>query len=270
MSKKIVLGRFDLDPNYNRVEDVRKNIEAYRAEVYRQLECVDSMSDATLQLVGMFSMIDSMAQEWTNYPLGNVSEVFCRFVLSHQSKYDYLDKVEPVTLFYHVEDQIDESILIPGFPPEKEVSLKSLGYLDMRLLQDVLRSEKADEILKYLAAKKGDLFANKKANEHRLISLIYRMRCKTTHEMTGLGEETWHYKNCKINEPYYRDIGRIYTFESDVVSDDVCELSIPNNFIRTILADCIDGYLSECAAQCRVPFINNEMTRKHRLSWYDK
>ncbi len=57
MPEKTVLGKFDLDPNYNRVEDVRKSIEGYRAEVVRKLEFIDSINDVTLQLLGMFSMI---------------------------------------------------------------------------------------------------------------------------------------------------------------------------------------------------------------------
>jgi len=271
MRKKKVIGKFEIDPNYDHEEDVRKTIKEFRIYAYRKLEKIDSISDMKLQLVGMFSMIDSMAQERTNYPGGtNNCKVFCDFVLSLKSRYNYLGKVEPVTLFYHVEDQIGEKILIPGFPPEKEVSLDSLGKLDLRLVKDIIDSEKAIEILNYLALNKNHKFAEETAKQYRLINLIYRMRSKVTHEMTGLGQEAWHYSDYKIEEPYYCEIGRIYDSANDVISDEVCELSIPNRFIRNILVDCIEGYLSECSAQCRVPFENNTMTRKHRLSWYDK
>ena len=270
MPKKIILGPFEYNPNFNRAEYIREKIDEFRTRMDDLLQYVDSMSNATLQLIAMFSIIDSMAQEWRNYPDGKCKEAFCAFVLNHQSKYDYLDKVEPVTLFYHVEDQLAESVSIPGLPAEKEVTLNSLGVLDMRLLRDVLPSGKSEEILKYLATKKGGDFADKKAKEHRLISLIYRMRSKATHEMTGLGAEIGPHSNDKVNEPYYMDINTTDINENNMLSYDAYELAIPNGFIRSILGDCIDSYLSECTAQLRLPFNNNKLMRKHRLSWYDK
>ena len=271
MRDKRALGKFELDPNYNRAEDIRNSIETFRTEAYRKLNYLDTITDATFQLLGLFSMIDSMAQEWSEYDHSkNPGEHFCDFVLKHQHKCDYLDKVDPATLYYHVEELIGELPPFPSISPVKKVSLDSLGCLDMRLAKDVIKANKADEILKHVALKKGDDFAKQKAKEHRLIALIYRMRSKAVHEMTGLGEEAWHNKEYNFKEPYYRVIGRIYEAGFNIISDDVCELSIPNCFIRSILADCLDGYLTECAALGKRPFENNLMTRKHRLSWYDK
>ena len=111
----------------------------------------------------------------------------------------------------------------------------------------------------------------KMAKEHQLIFLLYRMRNKAVHEMSGLGE-IWHLekKDVMPTEPYYRDVGRGYVQSGEWVSDDVIELVIPNVFVRNILADCIDGYIADCRENGHFPFSNNHMTRKHKLSWYDK
>ena len=129
---------------------------------------------------------------------------------------------------------------------------------------------KAQEILQYIEQKKGAVAATKLAQEHQLISLLYRMRSKAVHEMSGLGEE-WNNeeKHMLPVEPYYRDVGRGYVQGEEWISDNAIELVIPNVFIRNILADCIEGYLEDCKIAKRFPFSNNHMTRKHKLSWYD-
>lgn len=261
---------FVVDPNYDEKEGVVRSIKQLKQELDKQIACIDSICDSTMQLICMFSLIDCLAQEWAGYPTRDSKGTFCDFVLTHQKTYDYLDEVEPVTLYYRVEDLIDESSILPGFPPEKEISLESLGNLDSHMLKEVLQSKTSEKILEYVRTKKGAQFAEQKGKEHRLIELIYRMRSKATHEMTGLGQESVLKKQYQFIEPYYRDVSRMYVLNGKVVSDYVCELLIPNHFIRTILVDCIDSYFAECRNQCREPFSNNEITRKHRLSWYDK
>ena len=89
--------------------------------------------------------------------------------------------------------------------------------------------------------------------------------------MSGLGE-AWQNeeKHMLPTEPYYRDVGRSYVQGEEWVFDNAIELVIPNVFIRNILVDCIEGYLEDCKKAQRFPFSNNHMTRKHKLSWYDK
>lgn len=265
-----VLGDFVVSPDYDSDAALLECIDEVRQEFVDRLASIDAITDRTMQLICMFSMIDRLAQEWANYPTRDSKETFCQFVLEHQRAFDYLEQVEPVTLYYRVEDMIDESPMLPGFPPEKEVSLESMGYLDSRLVKNILHYKKSDEIVEYIQQKRGEAFAMQKAKEHRLIELIYRMRSKATHEMTRLGQELNSKKPYRLTEPYYRDVSRLYVQNGKVVSDNICELVIPNAFIRTLLTDCMDGYLAACLVQKREPFSNNPMTRKHWLSWYDK
>ena len=266
-------GKFEIDPAYDEAKDLAKRIDDVRAFLEKELAAIDDIEDITFQLIGIFAMIDCLAQEQANYPQGlwAAKNAFCQFVLKHQKQCDYLEEVEPVTLYYHVEDLIDEVVLLPGFPPEKEVSIEDLGYLYGERVKDILSRGKSEEILSYIEAKKGREFADKKAKDHQLISLLYRMRSKAVHEMSGLGE-IWHLekKGPTPAEPHYRDVGRGYVQGEEWVSDNVIELVIPNIFVRNILSDCIDGYLLDCRETKRFPFSNNHMTRKHKLSWYDK
>ena len=263
-------GAFIVDSNFNEEKFLEHSINELRIFLYNELAHIDEIKDITLQLVCMFSLIDQLAQEQANYPQGKgTAEAFKQFVLKHQKQCDYMDSVEPVTLYYRVEDAIDEASILPGFPLEKEVSLESLGNLDSVLVKDIIFSKKSFEILDYIKRKKGDKFANQKKNEHKFVSVLYRMRNKAVHEMSGLGETKNIKDESNYAEPFYRDVGRIYRIDDDTVMDDVVELVVPNIFVRNILVDCIEGYLEDCIINNHFPFSNNEMTRKCRLSWYD-
>lgn len=270
MPKQTIHEKFEVDPNYDEKEDLAKEISAFQALFDKELAFIDSIEDQTFQLICMFAMIDQLAQEESNYSPDS-RNTFCQFVLKHQKQCDYLEEVEPITLYYRVEDIIDKIIPLPGFPPEKEISLDDFVYLHAVKVKSILCKGKSEKLLSYITRKKGAAYAAKLEKEHQLISLLYRMRSKAVHEMSGLGESLSAInRDYKPKEPYYRDVIRSYVQDGNWVSDDVIELVIPNGFIRSILIDCIDGYLSNCKETNRFPFSNNHMTRKHLLSWYDK
>lgn len=269
MPQKTVNEKITVDSEYDEVQHLVSDISNARSYLNKLLVLVDGIEDTTLQIISMFSLIDMLAQEQANYP-PDFKSAFREFVLKYQKQCDYLEEIEPVTLYYRVEDLIDEVEFMPGMPPQKEVSIDSLGYLHAKPVKKVLPQGKSKEILDYIERKKGPAFAAKKSEEHQLISLLYRMRSKAVHEMSGLGESFHFHKERKPVEPYYRDVGRSYVEDEHWVHDDVIELVIPNIFVRNILVDCIDGYLTDCLENKRFPFSNNCLTRKHRLSWYDK
>lgn len=269
MPKTTIYGKFEVDPSYDEIKALERDIAETRTYFEKKLSYIDAIDDTTLQLICLFAMIDCLAQEEANY-IGDPKTVFCQFVLKHQQQCDYLECVEPITLYYHVEDLIDEVVPYPGFPPEKEISIEDFGYLDIKPVKRAVATDKSQEILDYIKAKKGSAFADKKAKEHHFISLLYRMRSKAVHEMSGLGESMNFHSELKPTVPYYRDVGRLYVEDENCVSDNVVELVIPNIFVRSILLDCIDGYLSNCRTNRKLPFSNNHITRKPNLSWYDK
>lgn len=262
-------GKFEVDPNYDRDQDLARTIESAQIFLENKLSAIDQITEPTMQLICMFALLDCLAQERANYPKDS-KKAFCEFVMAYQKQCDYMECVEPITLYYHVEDLIEESVLVPGLSLGKESSFEPWIYLNGRSVQEIISSSKAQDILDYISKKKGPECAEKKKREHQFISLIYRMRSKAVHEMSGLGESASFIQHLMPQEPYYHDVARGYVLNGNVVSDDVYELVIPNAFIRNVLQDCVNGYLQECREQKRFPFDNNDMLRKHRLSWYDK
>ena len=269
MPEREILEKFKVYPTFDKEKYLLQEIEDARNFLNNELNIIDRIEDNTLQLICIFSLIDCLAQEYYNYPNRESKQAFCDFVIKYQKQCDYLEQIEPVTLYYRVEDCIDTKVMIDGFPPEKEVSLENLGWLDAVLVKDILKSNKSEEISNYLKRKYSEGSVENVLHEHKLISLIYRMRSKAVHEMSGLGESFMKMIDVFPNEPYYRDVSRLYVYEGNVVSDDVFELVIPNKFLRNILSDCIEGYLEDCKIDKHSPFSNNNISRLYRLSWHD-
>ena len=273
MSGKVILGKYIPDPHFdhaamvaNRVDKVRTHFEEIAAQI-------DAITDRELQLLCMFSIIDCMAQEWAHYPPSKIKseqDVFCDFVLKHQAKYDYLNEIDPITLYYDVEDEIGFEDPLPGFPPIKRVTLISPWLRSVTKFTEFVYLGKAAEITQELRRTKSEEHVTRKLERHRLIRLIYRLRSKVTHELSALGGEHPLMKPYQCGEPYYREIGRKYIDDGNVVSDHVYELIIPNDFIREIMLDCIDHYLMECVENDHAPFENNSFMRRFRITWYDR
>ena len=57
-----------------------------------ELEIAYSITNKVFANICMFSIIDSLAQEYAIYPTQNVGKVFCDFVLEFQDRFDYLKK----------------------------------------------------------------------------------------------------------------------------------------------------------------------------------
>ena len=252
MSSPIIISKFVEDPNLDKEKYLMDSIEEVSNYLHEKLKVIDKIEDETFQSICMFSIIDCMAQEQNNYPTKGFQDAFCDFVSKHQKQCDYMELVEPITLYYRAEENIDEKELIPKLPHEKEIDLKLLGNLDFVLVKDVIHS------------------ISKKEKGHKFVSLIYRMRSKAVHEMSKHGKGDPFFDKELPEEPYYRQIMRGYKQDGKFAHDEVVELIIPNKFIRKILVDCIDGYIAECKENKRRPFSNNRLTRKFRLSWYDQ
>ena len=93
------------------------------------------------------------------------------------------------------------------------------------------------------------------------------MRSKLVHEMSSLGSEN-KYEN--LDEPYYRDMGRIYRVENRLVRDNVYELVFPAKFLFDLTENTIENYLDDCLSTKKDPFKNNKLgMRKVMISWND-
>lgn len=270
MPEKTILGPYKIDPAFDRAKAVNEEVKKAREFYADQIRQIDAITERNYQLLCLFSLIESLAQEKADYPIRGESDVFCRFILKYQTRYDYLNEVEPVTFYYDVEENIEDIEIIPDYLQYKSVSLDGPWLSAGTLVKDYMRLGKTEEVIQELRKTRTENEIQKKLEDHRLVKLLYRLRSKVTHELSSLGDEFPLFKPVKYDEPYYRDVSRIYVENGNRVSDHVYELVIPNSFIRNILLSCIENYLKECISESYFPFENNSFMRRFRIAWYDK
>lgn len=221
-------------------------------EIMAELERVKSNEIKSLTY---FSVIDMLAQDYYNYPERGNQKTFTDFVLKFQNKCDYLDLTDPVTLYYHVQEKIKD-----------KVSLEELEDGGVYYPQNDVMRNKVSEIRAALEPMEGAEFCNIKERQHRYVDLLYRMRCRISHELSI------SYMSCKQNEtePYYINCSRRYFTAGRIVTDDVWKLLIPVQFLRELCLNCFDNYLKYCVDEGILPGQNNGMDRICELSWHIK
>ena len=169
MSEKVILGKYTPDPSFDHAAMVAKRADKVRAHFEDVVAQIDAIKDRELQLLCMFSLIDCMAQEWANYPQKGEQDVFCDFVLKHQTKYNFLNEIDPITLYYDVEDEIGFEASRPGFPPMKRVMLTSPWLRSVTKFTEFVHLGKTDEIAQELRRTKTEEYVTRKLERHRLI-----------------------------------------------------------------------------------------------------
>lgn len=274
MPKQKYVGKVNEVDNANYTKG---KIEEARSLLKQQLEEANSIHNKCFKNICMFSLIDCLAQEHADYPTSGSRKTFCDFIIKFQDRYPYLEKVEPVTLFYDYEDnirEIEEHSELKDRAPELcsrklEVSLDDLRMEDETKVEQILNTMKAEELLKLIERDKGPEIAKKYERNHTLINLLYKMRSKAVHELSRLGrDDKWE---AQYDEPIYRNVKRLYTKDGKIVSDDVVELVFPSKFIYNLVFNVIDKYLNECERQQRLPFENNSnFKRRVTITWNDK
>lgn len=262
---------------YSRIDQIR--------DYFREkLQEVKEMKNPKFQAICLFSLLDCYAQEYYNYPPHGSKKAFIDFVLKYQNKYNYLEEIEPVTFFYDIEDYVEkkinpkcEELLLKNpdiqkecpelFEPRLEIDIEDLHISDERLVKEFVGKNKESAFVDYISNKIDEKKVNSLKKAHQVINLIYKMRSKLVHEMSSLGSES-KYEN--LDEPYYRDMSRMYGIENQFVSDKVYELVFPAKFLFDLTENTIENYLDDCVLTKRDPFKNNKLgMRKVMISWND-
>ena len=239
----------------NDFEYIKESIEDYRKYNNDILIQLDGVSNKGVKLLCYFSLIESIAQDLSNYPEREQQKTFVEFVLKYQNKYLYHEFVYPITLFYHLENEIQDKINL-------------LDLMDGQVYNPLDRSirDKVDEIREVLEKNMAKEKVEKYLIKHRYVDLLYRMRCRISHEFS--------YSHISINtreeEPYYINFDRTYKIENAVLNDKVWQLSVPIQFIKNICENCINNYLDECLRNKKIPCENDSLGRFCELSWYSR
>ena len=183
----------------------------------------------------LFSIIESMAQEYCNYCSKN-TEVFVRFV-SKFSNVAYLNKIDPITTYYEMKHK--------GYKINTNLDYLEDGY--NYSAKQIVDRDGTQEII--CEAQKYGINLDK----HKYINLIYKYRCKLVHECKSIGinfksleeKEDINYISCGFNIKW--------------------ELNIPYTFLKKLTKECIEGYIKECKEIEIDPYKN----AKKYSYWYE-
>ena len=236
-------------------------IDSRIAEVWnhydKRIDSICKINEKYFQLLCLFSLIDSLAQEYSNYSLGQEQRKFTNFVLEFQKKWNFLECMDPITLYYDVQEHLNDVVNL-NFLTEGNVY--SPSYM--------IKSDMTEKIVTCLEAK-GLQNIDDYKRKHRYVDLLYKMRSKLSHELSTSGSISPMGLGEKEPLPYYISVSRVYSIDDEIIEDDIWELVVPVEFIEQLLRDCLCNYLSFCKEKQRDPFSNNKFERKFRLAWYD-
>ena len=237
-------------------EFVKESVNDWKKYIYSVVEQVESIESEVVKELCYFSIMESIAQDLSNYDIDkNQKDIFTEFVLKYQDRYSFLELVDPVTLYYRKEEKLSSI-----------VSLANIIDGGVYAPEDHMIRDIADKI--EIAVKKSfkNEYANKLLKDHRYVDLLYRLRCRASHEFSQSGIS----KNENHNEPYYISCYRVYVKDENIVEDNVWKLSIPSKFLKDLCLNCVDNYLEECLNTNSLPVANDGMGRLCELSWYNR
>lgn len=241
--------------NTEKKETITKYCEDIRQGVFNQVEEIMKFRSYKTKMLCLFSLIDSFAQEKAEYK-GENKEAFCCFLRNYSNE-GVLDWIDPITLFYDVEGILNSKELLTELQEGNEYIIgdESILALCESIKGDLENSLDESSLQKYL-------------NRHKICELLYRLRNKVTHEvmpMSWVGAE----RESKNELPFYENVARFYSGYDKDNDENAWVLCVPVGFVRDLLFKCCDNYLKECIEECKWPFGNTGLSRRHVLSWYD-
>ena len=244
-----------------------KKINDVKRAYVKRLEYIDSLNNATMQKICLFSLIDSLAQEWGRYSKGNNKNTFCNFIHTFQNLYSYLDYIEPVTLFYRVENTIGGTAQSTEVPADPFGILEEMEIDEAFPITRLINSDYVQKVQNYVHNIFEQNREEKLLKDHTILSLLYQLRNKATHELNDIGAENFFEKEIGLQEPYYRMIENIDLANGRRYQQ--VELVIPVIFLRNVFINCLDNFLKFCKENNRLPFINEYGRTVLWLTWYD-
>lgn len=234
---------------------VEYSVNSWREWIGKVMNELDKIDSVQIKILTYFSVLEMMEQEFLDFPQREQQNSFTEFVLKFQNKYDFLTLTDPITLYYRVEDIISS-----------KVSLDDLGNASHYSPKDDAIRLKTEEIKKALTEIKGEDFTQSKMKQHRYVDLLYRMRCRLSHEFS-----TSHITyNRTAEEPYYTNCYRDFIHEEKRIEDEVWQLMFPPQFIKDLCLNCFENYLAYCTENHTPPNKHNSLGRFCELSWYNR
>ena len=221
----------------------------------KQEKMIPKTKDEKFRRILYVTMMDSFAQNFSNYSKNSNQKQFAEFVCKYGlNRWQFLNEICPVTLFNYYADKYPISINLfqSRVYTAENIEVKN----EAKRLEDVLLAygETPDKLKK-----------------HTYANLVYAMRNKLVHEL-NLPGAPFDIRDDKENPiPNILQEVRVKSFEEKAMKDAITtwHLHIPELFLGCLLHETATNYIDECSQNCIEPFVNNDYNRMFFKAWYD-
>lgn len=265
-------------------EAVENSIQLIKRIVTNQICDISRLCDLTLQELCLFSILESLAQDYAGYVSDINQDTFTDFVLKFCSGISNLEEMDPVTFYYRIRSSITMRIqtdanpgdcIIPSLMINLERRLRLVISSNLNNFAPVINDKVIGNILGKVLdeLKKPDYKCDVDMliKQHRIVDLMYRLRCKLSHENqssggTGALSPLW-----EETVPFYINSVAIYTVAgtNNLEKQNRMQLIMPVGFVKKVLEYCLHNYMEYCRISNVSPYYRNSLGRQHFLSWYD-
>lgn len=221
--------------------EISTKVKNLKNELNNRLNELEKIESYLFRTLCLFSIAEQYAQDSANYN-GLNGDIFKNFLLNYSNN-DDVTKIDPVTLYYHYKETPQLSSYVLKFDADNIPILASEPTIQQE-------TEKIEACLN-----------NNSYEQHTYAALIYRYRCKLSHELHS-PSILWDDEQT-INEPFYGYVHQL-SCDSDNVSG-YWELRFPYTYLKNLFYDSINSYLDNCISTEKRPF----ESMKDYLSWYE-
>ena len=230
------------------MDNIGKEIGRVKAWFYQQLEFIRCYSSESHRLILMLSVIDSFAQDYSDFSRKENRKNFIKFIQTYSIKYcDILKALCPITLYYAYFANRDD--------------------ITLQLQQGRIYSAdciEASEEAKRICEQTPEYQQEKAQLDHSYAGLIFQLRNKLVHEFTSLNMPLNFQCDFEEQLPHMACESRI---ENGKLVFHRWTLGIPEKFVKDVAIDAIEHYLKDCLVRNHIPF--GDTDRKCFIAWYD-
>ena len=223
-----------------------ERINQIKSEVEKQYKIISEVNNWKYQMICLFSLMDSFAQEVAGYPSYGNKDAFCSFVKKYDKTFPYWDEVDTVSFFYTHRD------LFKGNDPTSFMNDGAVYYCQ----QLVDRQE--HDLFDYVDPTKY----RKELDKHQYKMLFYILRNKLVHE---LDTPNGVMSTAKELTPFYISFS-IITSKNQM---DTWALTFPRGFVEQVVKSSINNYLDQCLSENKEPFQNSDLLRDYFINWVE-
>ena len=220
----------------DRIEQVTKWFE-------EKIKIAEEIKDWKFQLICYYSLLDCFVQANDQYGSGSNKIKFTKFIIKFQESFDFLEKIDIVTLYYHFTDKFDNNPL--------DFMRDGCVYYPKAVLSEKKINSAYSNINK------------QKVKMHRYVELLYVLRNKITHELQSpIGVMDFESEVNEHELPFYSSCS--------IEGEDIWALTFPPKFIKKLVNEVVKNYFKECRKNGQDPFANNGLNRKMFRAWYEQ